>query len=84
MAAEPIPMPEDSTEVTINSDGSINGDVSVNNGGVVKFQVSAYPIDPQTGSPYNLCIVTINSSNISWQTIAAAGQNAITVGSGGH
>jgi hypothetical protein len=84
MAAEPIPMPENNTEVTINSDGSISGDVSVNNGGVVKFQVSSYPINPQTGSPYNQCIVTLNSSNISWQTIAAAGQSGITVGNGGH
>jgi hypothetical protein len=84
MAAEPIPMPEDSTQVTINSDGSVSGGVSVNNGGVVKFQVSGYPNDPQTGAPYNLCIVTINSSNISWLTIPDGGQNGITVGSGGH
>ena len=84
MAADPIPMPEDSTQVTINSDGTITGDVSVNNGGVVKFQVSAYKIDPQTGSPYNLCIVSIGPSNISWLTIPDAGQNGITVGSGGH
>jgi hypothetical protein len=80
MAAEPIPMPENSTEVTINSDNSINGQVSVNNGGVVKFQVSSYPTDPQTGAPYNTCTVTISSSNVSWSTSPAAGQNTIKVG----
>jgi hypothetical protein len=80
MAAEPIPMPETSTEVTINSDNSINGQVTVNNGGVVKFQVSSYPNDPQTGSPYNTCTVTISSSDISWSTSPAAGQNTIKVG----
>ena len=84
MAAEPIPMPEDNTEVTINSDGSISGNVSVNNGGVVKFQVSSYPNNPQTGSPYNLCIVTINSSNISWETVPNGVPSGITVGNGGH
>jgi hypothetical protein len=80
MAAEPIPMPENSTEVTINSDNSINGQVSVNNGGVVKFQVSSYPTDPQTGAPYNTCTVTISSSDVSWSTSPAAGQNTIKVG----
>ena len=83
MAAEPIPMPEDSTEVTINSDGSVSGVVSVNNGGVVKFQVSSYPTDPSTGAPYNECIVTLSSSNITWATSPAAGQSTIKVGNGG-
>jgi hypothetical protein len=80
MAAQPIPMPQDSTEVTINSDGTVSGQVEVNNGGVVKFQVSGYPIDPQTGAPYNTCIVTISQSDISWETTAIAGQNTIKVG----
>jgi len=84
MAAEPIPMPEDSTEVIINSDGSISGEVSVNNGGVVKFQVSSYPIDHNTGAPYNECFVTLTSANITWGTSPAAGQNTISVGNGGH
>ena len=80
MAAEPIPMPEDSTEVTINSDGTITGAVSVNNGGVIKFQVSSYPTNPNTGTPYNDCIVTITSSDVTWATSAAAGQSTIKVG----
>jgi hypothetical protein len=80
MAAEPIPMPETSPEVTINPDNSINGQVTVNNGGVVKFQVSGYPIDQSTGAPYNTCTVTISSSDISWSTSAVAGQNTIKVG----
>lgn len=80
MAAQPIPMPEDSTEVTINADGTVTGQVEVNNGGVVKFQVSGYPTDPQTGAPYNTCIVTISQSDISWATTAIAGQNTIKVG----
>ena len=84
MAAEPIPMPEDSTQVTSNSDGTVSGDVSVNNGGVVKFQVSSYPTNPQTGSPYNQCIVTITPSNITWATVPDAGQSTISVGNGGH
>jgi hypothetical protein len=82
MAAEPIPMPEDSTQVTIDSNNSVSGVVSVNNGGVVKFQVSSDPIDPNTGAPYNECIVTISSSDITWATSAAAGQSTIKVGNG--
>jgi hypothetical protein len=80
MAAEPIPMPETSPEVTINPDNSIDGQVTVNNGGVVKFQVSSYRIDPNTNAPYNECFVTITSSDITWGTSAAAGQNTIKVG----
>jgi hypothetical protein len=80
MAANPIPMPEDSTEVTINPDNTIDGQVEVNNGGVVKFQVSGYPIDPVTGAPYTVCIVTIQPGDIGWATSAAAGQNTIKVG----
>ena len=80
MAAEPIPMPEDSTQVDINAQGVINGLVDVNNGGVVKFNVTQYGIDPSTGQQGNICIVTITSSNITWSTSAAAGQNTIKVG----
>src|SRR5258708_2909456 len=69
MAAEPIPMPEDSPQVTINPDDTVVGQVNVNNGGVVKFQVSSYPTDPSTGAPYNTCIVTISPSDISWETL---------------
>jgi len=82
MAADPIPMPEDSTEVTINPDNSINGQVEVNNGGVVKFQVSSYPAIPNTNPVeyYNSCTVTITSSDISWSVSPDDGQNTIKVG----
>ena len=82
MAADPIPMPEDSTEVTINPDNSINGQVEVNNGGVIKFQVSSYPAIPGTNPVeyYNACTVTITSSDISWSVSPDAGQNTIKVG----
>lgn len=82
MAAEPIPMPGDSTEVTIASDGTVTGQVEVNNGGMVKFEVSGYPTDSSTGAPYNTCIVSISSADISWATSPAAGQNSIKVGNG--
>lgn len=72
--------PETDTEVTINPDDSVVGQVNVNNGGMVKFQVSSYPTDPSTGAPYNTCIVTISSSDISWETLPIAGQNTIKVG----
>lgn len=61
-------------QVTINSDGSVDGQVEINNGGEVKFQVSGYP----AGS--NVCIVSITSSNISWSSSPIAGQNTIKVG----
>jgi len=77
MAAEPIPMPEDNAEVTIAADGTVSGLVAVNNGGVVKFQVSGYPTNPP-GT--NTCIVTITSANITWAESPAAGQNSIKVG----
>jgi len=72
-------MPEDNTEVTIASDGTISGQVEVNNGGVVKFQVSGYPTNPP-GT--NTCIVTITSADISWAISPDAGQNTIKVGNG--
>ena len=82
MAADPIPMPEDSTEVTINPDNTIDGQVEVNNGGVIKFQVSSYPAIPNTDPVeyYNTCTVTITPSDISWSVSPAAGQNTIKVG----
>jgi len=83
MAADPIPMPANDTEVTINADGSVDGEVEVNNGGVIKFQVTGYPTDPSTGEPYNVCIVSVTTTNISWATEAIAGQNTIKVGNGG-
>jgi hypothetical protein len=75
-------MPEDSTEVTINPDNSINGQVEVNNGGVIKFQVSNYPAIPNTDPVqyYNACTVTITSSDIGWSVSPDAGQNTIKVG----
>ena len=76
MAAEPIPMPETSDEVTIASDGTVTGQVQVNNGGVVKFQVSGYK------PGYNTCIVNITSENITWAAVPDEGQNTIKVGNG--
>lgn len=82
MAAEPIPMPEDSTQVDIDQNGNISGQVEVNNGGVVKFNVTQYGIDPNTGQQGNVCEITLTSSNVAWSTSAAAGQNTIKVGNG--
>jgi hypothetical protein len=73
-------MAGDDNKVTINSNNSIDGQVEVNNGGVIKFEVSSYPTDPQTGEPYNVCIVTIQDTDISWETTATEGQNTIKVG----
>jgi hypothetical protein len=82
MAADPIPMPEDSTEVTINPDNTIDGQVEVNNGGMIKFEVSRYPAIPNTDPVeyYNTCTVTIEPGDISWSVSPAAGQNTIKVG----
>ena len=73
-------MADDGNKVTINPDNSIDGQVEVNNGGVIKFEVSSYPTDPQTGQPYNACIVTLQSTDITWETTPIAGQNTIKVG----
>lgn len=80
MAAEPIPMPEDSTQVDIDQYGNPSGQVEVNNGGVVKFNVTQYGIDPNTGQQGNICIITLTSGNVTWSTSADAGQNTIKVG----
>jgi len=77
MAAEPIPMPEGSTEVEIDANGVVRGVVPINNGGVVKFEVTSYK------PGYNTCIVTIDSSNISWANSAIETENTIKVGNGG-
>jgi hypothetical protein len=61
-------------EVTINSDGSIDGQVEINNGGEVKFQVSSYP------AGMDVCTITITSSDVSWSASPIAGQNTIKVG----
>ena len=61
-------------EVTINSDGSIDGQVEINNGGEVKFQVSSYP------AGMDVCTITISSSDVSWSASPIAGQNTIKVG----
>jgi hypothetical protein len=84
MAAEPIPLLDASTEVDIYADDTVTGQVHVNNGGVVKFQVvGPYGIDPRTGQPGNVCVVTIAGAQIGWTTVADAGPNTIKVGSGG-
>ena len=80
MAAEPIPMPADSTQVDIDQFGNISGEVEVNNGGVVKFNVTQYGIDPNTGQQGNVCIITLTSANIAWSTSPIEGQNTIKVG----
>ncbi|HET9407363.1 MAG TPA: hypothetical protein VFO39_09005 [Candidatus Sulfotelmatobacter sp.] len=79
MAAKPIPRVEDATEVTINPDNTVVGQVEVNNGGMVKFEVSSYPYNQQ-GQQYNECYVTITSANISWGISPDAGPSTIKVG----
>jgi hypothetical protein len=75
MAAKPIPLHEDSTEVEIGPDGSVTGQVEIKNSGVVKFQVDYKP-------GYNVCFVNITKDNISWGNSAAEGDNTIKVGNG--
>lgn len=77
MAAQPIPRPEDSTQVDIDANGNVTGEVHVDNGGVVKFNVTGYK------PGYNTCIVTFSSGNITWGNSLAQGGNTIKVGSGG-
>jgi len=79
MAADPIPLPKRDTEVTIGPDGKVKGRVQVNDGDVVKFKVSAYPSDPPGA---NVCIVTIDQCNITWEASPLRGQNTIKVGNG--
>jgi hypothetical protein len=44
MATQPIEIRESNPQITINPDGTFSPDpVDVNNGGLVKFQVSSYP-----------------------------------------
>lgn len=71
MAKGPL---DPANEVQIGPDGSVTGQVTVNNGGEVKFVVTGY-----NGSS-NVCIVDITSANITWATDASAGQNTIKVG----
>lgn len=66
--------PNPPNQVTINSDGSIDGQVEINNGGEVKFQVSSYP------PGMDVCTITITSSDVSWSASPIAGQNTIKVG----
>jgi hypothetical protein len=49
---------------------------------VVKFDVTQYGIDPNTGQQGNVCIITLTSSNVTWSTSPAAGENTIKVGNG--
>lgn len=76
MAAQPIPLTEDSTEVEIGPDGSVSGQVEIKNSGVVKFNVTGYK------QGYNVCIVNITSDNITWGNSPAEGENSIKVGNG--
>jgi hypothetical protein len=75
MAAEPIPLPTDSTEVDVGPDGTVTGQVEIKNSGVVKFHVDYKP-------GYNVCFVNITKDNISWGNSAAEGDNTIKVGNG--
>lgn len=77
MAAQPIPRPEDSTEVDIAADGTVTGQVQIKNSGVVKFDVTSYP------NGYNTCIITITSANVTWENLPIETENTIKVGSGG-
>jgi hypothetical protein len=88
MAAKPLPMTGPSNEVDIDQNGIVTGSMTVNNGGLVKFDVTSYPTDPNTGQPYNQCMVTIGPGNISWATVSQqqrvatgfAGTSTIKVG----
>jgi hypothetical protein len=82
MAAEPIPIPQDSTQVDIDQYGNITGLVEIKNSGVVKFDVTKYGIDPNTGHQGNVCIITLTSANVNWSTSPDAGENTIKVGNG--
>lgn len=77
MAAEPIPLPKFATQVDIDQNGNVTGQVQVNNSGVVKFNVTQYK------NGYDSCIVNITSANITWVQSAAAGEQTIKVGNGG-
>jgi hypothetical protein len=82
MAAQPVPLTGPNDEVQIYAD-SVSGEVQINNGGMVKFQVMEWPIDPNTGQPYNTCMVNITEADISWATEDTLTQNTIKVGNGG-
>lgn len=82
MAAQPIPRPEDATEVEIDEYGNVTGQVHVKNRDMVKFNVTKYGIDPNTKEQGNVCIVNISKENITWGTLAADTENTIKVGNG--
>jgi hypothetical protein len=71
MAARPLPITGPTNEVDIDQYGNVSGAVTVNNGGVVKFNVTQYPIDPNTGQPYNQCMVSVKQEDVSWATTTA-------------
>ena len=75
--AHPAPAPLDqSNEITLNADGTFNppGGVTINPGGVVKFEVS-YP------AGMNTCTVTFGSITFSYQAGVEGGPtNTIKVG----
>jgi hypothetical protein len=88
MAAKPLPITGPANEVDIDQYGNVSGSVIVDNAGVVRFHVTQYPIDPNTGQPYNQCIVSIQQSDVSWATTTVrsitaspdAGTSTIKVG----
>lgn len=73
MAAEPIPRPAFASEVDVAADGTVTGQVKINNDGQVKFHVK-YP------AGYDTCVVNITQDNITWEKSALRGQNTIKVG----
>lgn len=74
-------------QVDISSTGTIAGTVTVNNGGVVKFNVDSYPIDPGTGTAYNVCTITLTSASVAWSHSSPGPAGGVTgtikVGQGG-
>ena len=76
MATQPIQQVTDNPQVTISPNGTYST-VTINNGGVVKFEVSSYP--PGT----NQCNITlgITFSNQSVVPIKDAAPGTIKIGS---
>ena len=75
--AQPAPAPMDSSpEITVNADGTFNppGGVSINPGGVVKFEVT-YPAGTNT------CTIPFNAITFSYQAdLEGTGSNTVKVG----
>jgi uncharacterized protein (DUF2126 family) len=75
MAAQPIPIEPGTIE--IDERGRVSGEVTIDNGGSVRFLVSKYRGDDQ------VCQITISANNVSWHHSDTGGGNTIKVGGGG-